>query len=105
MIIQINTDHNISENEKMDLYFKTLIADSLKNYSEHITRLEVHFSDQNGNKEGSKDKKCLLEARIEGRQPNVVTATASTIEEALNNAIDKMTALLKTAIEQMKSHR
>jgi len=104
MTIQINSDHTISENERMDAYFKTVIADSLKLYSEHITRIEVHFSDENGNKEGLNDKRCMLEARIEGKQPSAVTAQADTIEEALNSAIEKMTALLKTELGRMKSH-
>jgi len=104
MIIQINTDHTISENERMINYFKTIIADSLKFYSENITRIEVHFSDENGNKGGSNDKRCLLEARIEGRQPTAVTAQANTSEEALNSAIKKMTASLKKTIGQMKNH-
>lgn len=104
MIIQINTGHNISENEKMDDYFKSLIADSLKHYSEHITRIEVHFKDENGNKEGPKDKRCVLEARIEGMQPIAVTAEANTMADALNSAIEKMDASLKTIIGQMKNH-
>lgn len=104
MKIQINTGHNISENEKMDTYFKTLIADSLKNYSDNITRVEVHFSDENGDKEGIKDKKCILEIRMEGRQPSAVTAKAGTIEDALNNAIEKITALLKTVTGKMNNH-
>ena len=104
MIIQINTDHNISQNERMIAYFKTVIVDILKIYSEHITRIEVHFSDENGNKKGINDKKCLLEARLEGKQPMAVTSKANTIEEALNNALEKIEALLKTEMGQMKHH-
>ncbi|CAN5347897.1 hypothetical protein BH10BAC1_BH10BAC1_03740 [soil metagenome] len=104
MIIQINSDHAISENERMDAYFKTVIADSLNHYSEHITRIEVHFSDENGNKEGLNDKRCMLEARPEGKQPVAVTSHANTIEDALNSAIEKMIASLKTSIGQMKNH-
>jgi len=103
-MIQINTDNNISENEKMVAYFKTVIEDSLKYYSEHITRVEVHFSDENGSKVGSNDKKCTLEARIEGRQPTAVSAQANTSEEALNSAIEKMSSSLKTTIGQIKNH-
>jgi ribosome-associated translation inhibitor RaiA len=104
MIIQINTDHNISKNEKMDDYFKSLIADSLKQYGEHITRIEVHFKDENGNKEVPIVKSCILEARLEGRQPIAVTAEANTMADALNNAIKKMDASLKAIMEQLKNH-
>jgi hypothetical protein len=104
MKIQINSDHTISENERMDTSFKTLIGDSLKYYSEHITRIEVHFSDENGNKDGLNDKRCMIEARLEGKQPTAVTAQADTIEEALNSGIEKMVALLKTELGKMNNH-
>jgi len=104
MTIQINSDHTISQNERMDSFFKKLIADSLRLYSEHITRIEVHFSDENGYKEGLNDKRCMIEARLEGKQPTAVSAQANTIEEALSSAIDKIAALLKTEIGRMKNH-
>ena len=104
MKIQINSDNTISENESMDNSFKTLIEDSLKYYSEHITRIEVHFSDENGNKDGLNDKRCMIEARLEGKQPTAVTAQEDTIEEALNSALEKMEALLKTELGRMKNH-
>ena len=105
MKIQINSNHTISENETMDNSFETLIEDSLKYYSDHITRIEVHFSDENGNKEGLGDKRCMIEARLEGNQPTAVTAKENTIEEALNSALEKMQALLKTELGRMKNHK
>lgn len=30
-----------------------------------ITRIEVHFGDENGEKFGKNDKRCLLEARLQ----------------------------------------
>jgi len=105
MKIQINSNHTISENETMDNSFETLIEDSLKYYSDHITRIEVHFSDENGNKEGLSDKRCMIEARLEGNQPTAVTAKENTIEEALNSALEKMQALLKTELGRMKNHK
>ncbi len=31
--------------------------------------MEVHRSDENGSKSGQNDKRCVTEARLEGRQP------------------------------------
>lgn len=104
MTIQINTDRSIVENESQLSSLKKTIEVSLENYSEHITRIEVHLSDENGNKEELNDKRCLLEARLEGRQPIAVTSHANTIENALNDAIEKITASLKTILGKMKNH-
>jgi ribosome-associated translation inhibitor RaiA len=104
MTIQINTDHSIPENENQLSILKKMIANSLERYSEHITRIEVHLSDENGNKEGKNDKRCLLEARLEWRQPIAVTSHANTIEESLNDAIEKITASFNTILGKIKSH-
>jgi hypothetical protein len=46
----------------------------LDRYSEHITRIEVKFSDENSDRDSENDKRCVLEARLKGLQPLVVTA-------------------------------
>jgi len=104
MKIQINTDRNISEDKRMDDYFKKSIEDSLKHFSEHITRIEVHFSDENANKQEPNDKRCLIEARLKGKQPTAVVGKGNTLESAFSSAIEKITALLKTATGHLKDH-
>jgi hypothetical protein len=103
MTIQINTDHNVYENESEITSLKKLVQSSLEKYSEHITRIEIHLSDENGNKKGVKDKRCMLEARLEGRQPIAVVSYENTIVEALSDAIKKITSSLNTILEQIKS--
>jgi hypothetical protein len=51
MKIQFNTDKTISGDENQEDYF-TLIAEKLNRFQSHITRIEVHLSDENGTKEG-----------------------------------------------------
>jgi hypothetical protein len=104
MTIQINTDHNISENENQIDSLKKLIRDSLERYGEHITRIEVHISDENGKKEGPNNKRCVLEVRLEDREPIAVIGLGNSIEEALNDAIGKITASLNTILGKIKSH-
>jgi hypothetical protein len=72
MTIQFNADNNLTIHEEFRDKLKDQLSDELNRFSEHITRLEVHFSDQNGNKEGQNDKRCMLEARVEGRKRIVV---------------------------------
>jgi|TARA_R110000822_G_C15183862_1_gene480648 hypothetical protein len=104
MKIQFNTDKTITGNEKDQLYFNSLIADGLENFESHISRIEVHLSDENGKKEGLNSKRCLLETRLEGRQPIAVSCQADTVELALSGAIDKLTASLDTIIGRRQDH-
>ncbi len=83
MTIQINTDNNLDVHETYQAQLKDLLSEELSRFEEHITRLEVHLSDENGSKESEDDKKCMIEARLKGRQPIAVSDVANTYEESL----------------------
>lgn len=104
MKIQFNTDKTISGDEKNQDFFSDQIAEELERFASHITRIEVHISDQNGKKEGMNDILCLLEARLEGRQPIAVSDQADTIEEAVSGAIDKLKTSLETILGRLQNH-
>lgn len=104
MIIQFNTDNNIAGSERQNAYFSTTISEALNRFSNHITRLEVHITDENGHKEGKDDQRCMIEARLEGMQPLAVTHHADTIEYAVKGAVDKLKASLDTAIGRLKTY-
>jgi len=104
MIIQFNTDKTISGDERHQDFFTDLIANELDRYRSHISRIEAHVSDQNGKKVGFNDIHCMLEARIEGKQPIAVSAQEDTIELAVSGAIDKLKAALETIMGRMQDH-
>lgn len=104
MTIQLNTDKNLNVHEPFGTKLDNLLSEELSRFSGHITRLEVHLSDENGNKDGINDKRCLLEARLEGRQPIAVSALANTYEFAVDSAIDKLKASLDTILGRIRSH-
>lgn len=104
MQIHINTDNNIEGSARMSAYFTEVIEQSLSRFEDQITRVDVHLSDQNGEKEGSDDKRCLLEARLKGLKPVVVTDQAETIELALNGAVDKLKKSLENTIGKLRNH-
>jgi hypothetical protein len=98
MKIQYNTDKTVNGNQKHQDYFSTQIAEQLARFQSDISRIEVHISDENGKKEGSNNIRCLLEARIEGKQPFAVSCMADTIDLAVTGAIDKLKASSETTI-------
>ena len=104
MTIQVSTDHNIEGSERLNAHVKDVVTASLGRHTEHITRVDVHFSDENGNKAGTDDKKCVLEAHMECQQPVVATSHAGTTEQALELAIEKVKHSLETIIGKMRQH-
>ena len=104
MTIQINTDKNVTVHTAYDEQLEALLTKELKRFDKHITRLEVHLSDENGNEDSQDDKRCLIEARLKGREPIAVSALANTYDQAVNSAIDKLRASLDTIIGRLQNH-
>ena len=74
------------------------ISEELKRFRRKISRLEVHLSDEDGLKNGKNDKRCMIEARLEGRQPIAVTDSANSFEQATNGAITRLKSSLRGII-------
>jgi ribosome-associated translation inhibitor RaiA len=104
MKIEINTDKNVSGSEESTVLITELISGELSRFNDQITRIEVHLSDEDGKKDGQNDKRCLLEARLEGRQPIAVTDQAGSHEEAVSGAIDKLKTSLETILGRLRNY-
>lgn len=106
MQININTDRNIDGREALTRHISSEIEQALSRFNEQITRVEVHLSDENSDKKGGKDgMKCVMEARLAGRQPLAVTHQATTVEQAFSGAADKLTRLIESTIGRSGNQR
>lgn len=101
MQVQVNSDHNIDGSEQLDLHVQSTVEASLGRFGEQITRVEVHLSDDNGDRSRGDDKRCLLEARPAGMQPVVVTHLGGTVDEALEGAVEMMEKLLDSTFHKI----
>ncbi|MGM0478897.1 MAG: HPF/RaiA family ribosome-associated protein [Bacteroidota bacterium] len=104
MEIQFNTDKNIEGKERIENYFTGKLNENLERFEDRLTRIEVHLSDENGDKSGERDKKCVLEARPEGLKPVVVTSYDDTIEKAISGASQKLKSSLTKLIGKLQKH-
>jgi ribosome-associated translation inhibitor RaiA len=104
MRIQVNTDKNVTGSEELRISLTSLLSEELSRFNDLITRLEVHLSDEDGKKDGQSDKRCLLEARLEGRQPIAVTSQANSHEQAVKEAIGKLKSSIETIIGRMRKY-
>ena len=105
MKIQFNTDVHIDGTEALSAQVAATVEQALKRFDEHLTRVEVHLSDENGGKSGPHDQRCMLEARLEGRQPVAVTDHAATLEQAVQGATHKLVRLLDSTLGRLHDHR
>jgi len=104
MKVQINTDKNIDGHARLEAYYSGELEKGLARFEDKITRIEVHFGDENGEKFSLQDKKCVIEVRPVKLQPITVTEHADTLEKAFSGALAKVKKSLTTTFEKIKAH-
>ncbi len=106
MHIEINTDGNIEGHEALATRVSSTVESALSRFSEHITRVEVHLSDENSDtKGGNDDVRCVMEARLEGHQPLAVTAHAANVDQAVDGAGDKLVRLIESTLGRLRDKK
>ena len=98
MQMQINTDRNIEIDETMAAPLRDKVENALSRFSDHITRVELHLGDENADKSGQHDKRCVMEVRLEGLQPMAVTHTAASLDQAVDGAADKQARMIESML-------
>lgn len=101
MQIQINTDHHIEGHEAFSAWATEEVTRALGHHKSHVTRVEVHLSDENGHKTGPSDKRCAMEARLEGRQPTAVTHQAASVHLAVTGAAEKLNRVIESTLGRL----
>ncbi|HAL71123.1 MAG TPA: ribosomal subunit interface protein [Verrucomicrobiales bacterium] len=104
MIIQVNTDNHITGRQEFTAEAEAVVTDALSHVSDHVTRVEVHIHDENSKKSGPQDKRCMMEARLEGHPPIAVTHKAETIAFAMDGAAEKLKATLEHKLDRLQRH-
>ena len=103
MLIQVNTDHNIHKTAGFKDYVETTLRAALARFSDQVTRVEVHLSDEKGGKEGGVEQmRCLLEARPTGLQPLTVCEQGGSQEQVLAGSVEKLVHLLESTFARLE---
>jgi len=104
MNIQLNTDNHIQGSHGMAEWVNAIATQYLGRFDNDLTRLEVHLSDANGDKHGSDDKHCAIEARPRSGQPVGVSHSDEDVGKALRGACTKLRTRLDQIMEQKRDH-
>lgn len=81
-----------------------MVDGALARFASHVTRVDVHMSDENGSK-GGLDKRCVIEAHMEGRKPVAVVDNAGNMKQAVQGAIDKLVRMLDSTVGRIHAQR
>ena len=95
MQINVETDTNIDSGGTLTAYVESQVAAALSRFSDHITRIEVHLSDESGGRANGAGVRCMIQARPAGQTPVSVTDDAGSVDAALAGAIQRLNHLLE----------
>lgn len=94
---------NIQTSDAIVAWTERKVRRSLRRFTSRITRVEVHFADLNGPKEGKTDLRCAMEVRINGRKPLAVEHRAENLYTAIDGAARRLRTAVNRAVDRVKS--
>ncbi len=100
MEINVNTDNTIDRHQGLDERVRDVVESSISRF-EQVRRVDVHLSNQNGQKHEDGDQYCMMEARVAGYEPVVVHAHAADLHLSINGAANKLKRALDSALGRL----
>ena len=101
MQILTHTDGSLNGSEELAGQVESMVRSAVDRFSDRITTVQVHLSDENAGKGGAADKRCMIEARLEGLRPIAVTHEAPSLELAMTGAADKLERSIQSTLGRL----
>lgn len=107
MKVQVNTSNDIENKETLERWASEFLNEQLARFNQDISSIEVQMTDENHAAKGGVDKRCMLEARVNGRAPIAVTNYGADQNLAFRGAADKLANALDHAFGKLdrREHR
>ena len=105
MQINVNTDRTIDKHQGLDEHVQSVVESSIGRFGEHISRVDVHLSNENKEKQADGGNYCMMEARVTGYQPIVVHDHAVNLHQAISNAGTKLARAIDSALGRLEDKK
>jgi len=103
MQVQIEVATDTDAYEGLTAHVRGVVERALGRYADRVTRVDVYLSEDRRHEGGADDKRCLMEARLEGRAPTVVAHRAASLNEVVEGAAGKLGRSLEHTLERTYS--
>lgn len=90
MLVQVNAGNGVHVQADTAVRIEGSIKAALEQFAGDVRRVDVHLSDENHDKGGDDDKRCMMEASIAGHGRVAVTDRAGELPLAIDGATDKL---------------
>jgi hypothetical protein len=105
MKVQVNTSNDVDNKDALESWASEYLNEHLARFEQDITSIEVQMTDENhAPKGGGIDKRCMMEARVNGHPPIAVTNYAPDQNLAFRGAAEKLAKALEHAFGKLDRH-
>lgn len=104
MLIEVNTDATITQSEELTSAVRSKVSEYIGRFSDRVSRIGVQLRAVNDGPGGS-NMRCVIEARLDGLEPQAVSDQAETIELAYAGAVMKLQKGLESAFGSQQGAR
>lgn len=103
MYIQVDVGWEVDAYEGLVAHVRDVVERAVQRHAERVTRVEVHLGGEPRPGGWADDTRCLMEARVVGRPPTIVTHRAGSLNEVVEGAAAKLGRSLAHALDRTGS--
>jgi len=103
MQVQVNTGNGVANKDALERWASSYLNDTLGRFREELTRIEVQLTDDSRGKKGE-DRRCMLEARLNGHPPVTVNHNGESMDDAFRGATIKLIRALERTLGKLERH-
>lgn len=86
MLVLVSTAREAVERDQLVRRAENRMCSVLRRFEEIVTAVDVHLEEVSTAQLGTNEKRCLIEVRLSGHDPEVAMHSASTFEDAICGA-------------------
>ncbi len=105
MRVFVNTGNDVDGGQELTARVRNEVTHALRWFSDRLTRVDVYLTDENSDKGGSNDRRCVMEAHVAGREPIVATEQQSRFAMAYAQAAEKLQRAVKRDLDRVEDNR
>lgn len=105
MYVQVNTGNGLENKDSLDRWAFDYLNNHLSRFRQDISAVEVQLTDENhGARNGNSERRCLMEARLNGHAPIAVKHYAPNQDLAFRGAAEKLLAAVSRTLGKLERH-
>ncbi len=94
---------NLQTSAAIEQWVRRKVSGTCRRFGASMTAVEVHFEHINGPRHGGESVRCVMEARVNGREPVAVSARAEDLYVAIDLASRRLEVAVGRAVDRKET--